>query len=173
MFVIICYNCSFIWIVRNYVEMWQLYVDLCGDDWWCIYVTTICWLNCGCCWWLYICQVVVNCCRCIYTNWMVMNMFMLCCLLNMLNVGGEFIHANFNGDIVGECMYAKWWWWRGELFMWTYALSRVICSCIHDWWWWILYPRLMVADFISNWGDYDVFVASKVTTLRWSGTACI
>jgi hypothetical protein len=54
MFVIICCICSFIWIVRNYVEMWQLYVDLCGDDWWCIYVTTICWLNCGYCWWLYI-----------------------------------------------------------------------------------------------------------------------
>jgi len=25
----------------------------------------------------------------------------------MLIVGGEFIHANFDGDIVGECMYAK------------------------------------------------------------------
>lgn len=45
--------------------------------------------------------------------------------------------------------------------------SWVICSCIHDWWWWILYPRLMVADFISNWGEYDVFVASKVMTWRW------
>jgi len=25
----------------------------------------------------------------------------------MLIVGGESIHANFDGDIVGECMYAK------------------------------------------------------------------
>jgi len=26
----------------------------------------------------------------------------------MLIVGGESIHANFDGDIVGECMYAKY-----------------------------------------------------------------
>jgi len=25
----------------------------------------------------------------------------------MFIVGGEFIYANFDGDIVGECMYAK------------------------------------------------------------------
>jgi hypothetical protein len=36
-----------------------------------------------------------------------------------------------------------------------------------------MHSWLMVADFISNWGDYDVFVASKVTTLRWFGTTCI
>jgi hypothetical protein len=67
MFVIICCICSFIWIVRNYVEMWQLYVDLCEDDCWCIYVTTTCYLCCECVgdciyvmWW-----IVVDC---IYTS---------------------------------------------------------------------------------------------------------
>jgi len=30
----------------------------------------------------------------------------------MLIVGGEFIHANFDGDIVGECMYVKWRWYK-------------------------------------------------------------
>ena len=38
-------------------------------------------------------------------------------------VGGEFIHANIDGDLVGECMYAKWWWWWGDY-----------CLCEHMHW---------------------------------------
>jgi len=68
----------------------------------------------------------------------------------------------FDCNRVGEYIYVDWlwycrwlnifrvlviayilneWWWCGELFVWTYALLWVICSCIHDWWWHILYPK--------------------------------
>ena len=34
------------------------------------------------------------------------------------------------------------------LFVWTYALSRVICSCIHDWWWWW---RIFISKCKTGW----------------------
>jgi len=43
------------------------------------------------------------------------------------------------------------WWWCGELFVWTYALLSSHMF-MHSW--------LMVTDYISNWGDYDVQLAS-------------
>ena len=118
---------------------------LCENDWWCNYVTTLCCVIFECCWWFYI--------------WY---------------IGGELLMIAY----IHVLVMVRW-----LLFVWTYAF--VVESYVHafmtdgggfyiqDWWWWILYPRLMVADFISNWGEYDVFVASKVTTLRCFGTTCI
>jgi len=58
------------------------------------------------------------------------------------------------------------WWWRGELFVWTYALLSSHMF-MHSW--------LMVTDFISNWGDYDVQLASWGDDLDVvdDGTTCI
>ena len=60
----------------------------------------------GCCWWIHICWLNCECCWWLHIWHVLVNAYML-------------------ND----------WWWCGELFVWTYALSRVICSCIHDWWW--------------------------------------
>ena len=58
------------------------------------------------------------------------------------------------------------WWWRGELFVWTYALLSSHMF-MHSW--------LMVIDFISNWGDYDVQLESWGDNLNVvdDGTTCI
>ena len=94
----------------------------------------------------------------------------------------EFIYVNWIVNVVGDCIYVKWWWVAGEYIYakWLVMMWWIICVniCIvsshmfmHTW--------LMMTDFyIQNvrrvWNlTYDVFVASKVTTLRWFGTACI
>ena len=63
------------------------------------------------------------------------------------DVASEYIYVNWIVNVVGDCIYVKWWWIVGEciyakwlvmmwwIVVWTYALSWVICSCIHDWWW--------------------------------------
>ena len=85
-------------------------------------------------WWIHICWLIVI---------LLVNTYML-----------------IDCDIVGEYIYVNWlwycwwmhmqsptkspslititkimviWWWCGELFVWTYALLWVICSCIYDW----------------------------------------
>jgi hypothetical protein len=79
------------------------------------------------------------------------------------------LHVNWNMDVVGDCIYVMWWW--------------IVVDCIYtkSWWCWgdcmcehmhlelshmFMHSWLMVVDFISNWGDYDVFVASEVTYLE-------
>jgi len=98
------------------------------------------------------------------------------------DVVGEYIYVNWIVNVVGDCIYVKWWWIVGEYIYakWLVMMWWIVCVniCIvsshmfmHTW--------LMATDvYIQNirrvWNlTYDVFVASKVTTLMWFGTACI
>ena len=98
------------------------------------------------------------------------------------DVAREYIYVNWIVNVVGDCIYVKWWWIVGEyiyakrsvMMWWIVCVNICIVSghmFMHTW--------LMVTDvYIQNvrwvWNlTYDVFVASKVTTLRWFSTACI
>ena len=98
------------------------------------------------------------------------------------DIVGEYIYVNWIVNVVGDYIYVKWWWIVDECIYakWLVMIWWIVCVniCIesshmsmHTW--------LMVTDvYIQNvkqvWNlTYDVFVASKVTTLRWFGTACI
>jgi len=98
------------------------------------------------------------------------------------DVAREYIYVNWIVNVVGDCIYVKWWWIVCEYIYvkWLVMMWWIVCMniCIesshmftHTW--------LMVTDvYIQNVRrvcnlTYDVFVASKVTTLRWFGTACI
>jgi len=71
------------------------------------------------------------------------------------DVASEYVYVNRIVNVVGDCIYVEWWWivdgfifayMFGDdvvtLFVWTYALSWVICSCIHDWWWRMLISKM-------------------------------
>ena len=98
------------------------------------------------------------------------------------DVVDEYIYVNWIVNVVGDCIYVKWWWIVGEyiyakwsvMMCWIVYVNICIVSShmfMHTW--------LMVTDFYIQkvrrvWNlTYDVFVASKVMTLRWFGTACI
>lgn len=124
MFVIICCSCSLFWIVKNYVEMWQLYVDLCGDDWWCIcvgqpYVACIVNIVGDCIyvmWW----WIVVDC---IYTNIGDVEVNCLC----------EHMHYSW---VICSCIH-DWWWWI------LYPIEVITMFLLHRRWrpWGVLVPH--------------------------------
>ena len=81
--------------------------SLCDDDWWCIYVTTICCLNYGCCWWF------------IYVKWgellsiayiqvLVMLRWFVC--VNICIVVESYVHA-FMTDGVRFYIQLRWLRW--------------------------------------------------------------
>ena len=100
----------------------------------------------------------------------------------MLIVGGESIHANFDGDIVGECMYAKYRWYRILYPMMLVNVLLNICFGVESY-----FHAYMVDDvFVASWVDDivvidgfyirvdDVFVASWVDDIVVvDGTVCI
>jgi len=118
MFIVMWSIFSIIWIVRNSVMLLNYMLigsDIVVED---IYVDWL-WY----CWWIHICWLI---------EMLLVNIYMLielwmCWWLHICRVTVNYwwIHI---------CIYV------GDdvviLFVWTYALSRVICSCIHDWWWW-------------------------------------
>jgi len=98
------------------------------------------------------------------------------------DVVGEYIYVNWIVNVVGDCIYVKWWWIVGEciyakwlVMMWWIVCMNICIELSHM----FMHTWLIVTDvYIQNvrrvWNlTYDVFVASKVTTLRWFGTACI
>ena len=95
------------------------------------------------------------------------------------DVVGEYIYVNWIVNVVGDCIYVKWWWIVGEytyakwlVMMWWIVCVNICIESSHM----FMHTWLMVTDvYIQNVGrmwnlTYDVFVASKVTTLRWFGT---
>ena len=108
----------------------------------------------------------------------------------MLIVGGEFIHANFDSDIVGECMYAKWRWYM-ILYPMLVSVLLNIClgveSYIHAYMVDVNGFYIRVDDvFVASWVDGvvvvdgfyirvdDVFVASWVDDIVVvDGTVCM
>ena len=88
----------------------------------------------------------------------------------------EFIYVNWIVNVVGDCIYVKWWWIVGEytyakwlVLMWWIVCVNICIESSHM----LMHTWLMVTDvYIENvrrlWSlTYDVFVAPKVTTLRW------
>jgi len=85
-------------------------------------------------------------------------------------------------DVVGDCIYVKWWLIVGEYIYakWMVMMWWIVCVniCIvvshmfmHTW---LMVTNVYIQNVRRVWNlAYDVFVASKVTTLRWFGTACI
>ena len=92
--------------------------------------------------------------RMLLLNYMMKSMLAYTYMLIDCDIDGEYIYVNW-------LWYCRWlhicqvlvtlmviaymlnnWWWCGELFVWTYALCQVICSCIHDWWWLIFISKM-------------------------------
>jgi len=115
-------------------------------------------------------------------NYMIKSMLVNTYMLIDWDVVGKYIYVNFIVNVVGDCIYVKWWWIVGEyiyakwlVMMWWIVCVNICIESSHM----FMHTWLMVTDvYIQNVGrmwnlTYDVFVASKVTTLRWFGTACI
>jgi len=94
----------------------------------------------------------------------------------------ECIYVNWIVNVVGDCIYVKWWWIIGEytyakwlVMMWWIVCVNICIESSHM----FMHTWLMVTDVYIQivrqvWNfTYDVFVASKMTTLRWFGTTCI
>jgi len=91
----------------------------------------------------------------------------ICWLIVILSVTAYISSVD---DLVSDCIYAKW-----MVMMWWIVCVN-ICIVVKS------YVHAYMTDgdrfYIQNvrrvWNlTYDVFVASKVTTLRWFGTTCI
>jgi hypothetical protein len=75
------------------------------------------------------------------------------------------LYVDWIVNVVGDCIYVKWWWIVVEyictkclvMVWWIVCVnicicSWVICSCIHDWWWRILYPIEVIMMFLLHHG---------------------
>ena len=71
-------------------------------------------------------------------------------------VGGEFIHANFYGDIVGEYMYAKWRWFRifiSNGVIWILCIKWFRMFIYIQWWWcwWVVVEHVHNVSYVHAW----------------------